>query len=121
MGTVEVLQGFFKCGASAALVVADNGMILGEEYKDADDADLSLNGLPEAVAKALAVVTEAYEGFGKGALERQQVHFGNYQLHIESLNGRRNLVLVLGAKANLGRIRLEIRKSKAVLENEIDL
>ncbi|MDO5297175.1 MAG: hypothetical protein Q4F00_11235 [bacterium] len=118
MGTVEVLQGFFKCGASAAFVVADNGMILGEEYKD---PDLSVNGIPEAVAKALAVVTEAYEGFGKGVLERQQVHFGKYQLHIEALNGKRNLVLVLGAKANLGRIRLEIRKSKTVLENEIDL
>ena len=116
MGTVEVLRGFFKCGASAALVVADDGMILGEEYKD---SDLSSSGLAEAVTKALAVASEAYDGFGKGTMERQQVHFDKYQLHIESLNGKRNLVLVLGAKANIGRIRLEIRKSKSVLEREI--
>lgn len=118
MGTAEVLRGFFKCGASAALVIADDGMILGEEYKG---NDFSPTGIAEAVAKALAVASEAYEGFGKGLMERQQVHFGKYQLHIEALGGKRNLVLVLGAKANIGRIRLEIRKSKPVLEKEIQI
>ncbi|MBQ7568846.1 hypothetical protein IJT17_08585 [bacterium] len=115
MGTVEVLQVFFKCGASAALVVDDAGAVLGEEYKDGGP----LAGLTEAVSKALKVVSVAYEGFGKGALERQQVHFGTYQLHIEALNEKRYLVLVLGAKANLGPIRLQIRKSKPILEKEI--
>lgn len=115
MSTVEVLQAFFKCGASAALVVGNDGTIIGEVYNEAGPVP----GLTDALTKVLSVIGRAYNGFNKGSLERQQVHFGPYQLHIEALNGERNLVLVLGAKTNLGRIRLEIRKSKAMLESEI--
>ena len=115
MGTVELLQGFFKCGASAALVVDGNGKVLGEDYGE----NGSVAGLQEALSKVVGVAGKAFAGFDKGDLERQQIHFGSYQLHIEALNGERNLILVLGANANLGRIRLEIRKTKQSLEKEI--
>ena len=117
MGTVEILQGFFKCGAMAALVLDGNGQVLGEAY---DKAFNPAPGLVEALKSDLSVAASIYACLNKGELERQQVHFADYQLHLESLGAERTLVLVLGAKANLGRIRLEIRKTRELLESEIE-
>lgn len=115
MGTVELLQGFFRLGASAALVVDSDGNILGEDYGE----DGPVEGLREALAYVVSVAGKTFAGFDKGPLERQQVHFDAFQLYIESLNGECWLVLVLGANANLGRIRVEIRRTKQMLEKEI--
>lgn len=116
MGNVEVLQGFFKSGALGALIIDGAGQIEGEAFNEVEP----IIGLSETVVKVLSVADELYNKLNNGELERQQVHFGPYQLHIESLGYGRTLVLVLGAKANLGRIRLEIRKCKTVLLESIN-
>ncbi len=115
MGTADVLQGFFKSGAVAALVADSAGKIVSEVYSDG----VQFEGLAETMPGIISAATQLYQQLNKGELERQQVHFGDYQLHVEGLNKGFNLVLVLGAKANLGRVRLDIRKNRAVLEADL--
>ncbi len=115
MGTADVLQGFFKSGAVAALVADNVGKIVSEVYSEG----VRFDGLAETLPGIIPAATQLYQQLNKGELERQQVLFGDYQLHVVGLDKGFYLVLVLGARANLGRVRLDIRKNRAVLEADL--
>jgi len=95
-----------------ALIVDDQGLLI-EEYFN-EDSDSGAIGL--LVLRAVQIGTQLVEDLGKSPLNQQYIEFADCQITAEQLANNCVLVVLANANANLGRLRLEIRKSKSAVE-----
>ncbi|MEW6279219.1 MAG: roadblock/LC7 domain-containing protein [Candidatus Eremiobacterota bacterium] len=109
----KVLENFCRLdGVQGALVVDSNGSVLG----DFAPGMTNLGSVVEVVTRSLAMGRQVADDLGKSPVNHQYLEFSQMQITSEVLNHQRVLVVCAKAGANLGRIRLEIKKTKPDVE-----
>lgn len=109
----DILDSFCRLdGVHGALVLEPAGHIREERFSEPRDTA----PLAEVVRRSLEAGSRLAEVLQKGSLGQQYVEFANSQITSEMLQGGQTLVVVADTGANLGRIRLEIRKNKKAVE-----
>lgn len=109
----KVLENFCRVDqVRGALIVDDQGLLIEEFFND--EPDSAAIGL--LVLRAVLVGGQLIDELGKSPLNQQYIEFGDCQITAEQLDNNCVLVVLANANANLGRLRLEIRKSKSAVE-----
>jgi predicted regulator of Ras-like GTPase activity (Roadblock/LC7/MglB family) len=80
------------------------------------DNSVEPDAIAALVGRAVQLGSHLAEDLGKGSLNQQYIEYADCQITAEQLAGECVLVVVARANANLGRLRLEIRKSKSAIE-----
>ena len=112
----EILDSFCRLdGVRGALVLDSEGEVQAERFSEAPDTA----ALARMVQGSLASGGRLSAVLGKGRVAQQYVEFSQAQVTADSLEGGRTLVVVADTGANLGRIRLEIRKNKKAVESSL--
>jgi predicted regulator of Ras-like GTPase activity (Roadblock/LC7/MglB family) len=109
----KLLENFSRLdNVRGAVLVDDHGLVIEEFFREDDDS----SSLALMVMRAAQVGMALVDDLGKAPLAQQYIEFADMQITAEQLAS--NCVLVIWAEsgANLGRVRLEIRKNKAAVE-----
>ena len=109
----KILENFCRVDlVRGALILDDQGLLIEEFFNDDADA----GGIAMLVLRAVQLGAQLVEELGKNPLNQQYIEFADCQITAEQLANDCTLVVVAKANANLGRLRLEIRKSKTAVE-----
>lgn len=112
----EILEGFSRLeGVHGALVLDPEGQVLAENLAEWPDR-LGLASLVHRLGRAGDRVATSLGGPG---LSHHFVEFADTQVIVEALDAGRMMVVVADSGANLGRIRLELRKNKKAVESSL--
>lgn len=76
--------------------------------------------LAAAMTGSLQAGSSLYSTLGLGTLSQQHLQYGAEQVAVELLAGGAALGVLATQGANLGRLRLEIRKQRAALEERLE-
>ena len=108
-----VLEHFCKVDlVKGALILDDQGLLIEEHFNEDADAP----AIAMLVLRAVQLGSQLVDELGKSPLSQQYIEFGDCQITAEQLANHCVLVVVAAGNANLGRLRLEIRKSKSAVE-----
>lgn len=108
-----LLESFTRLdGVHGALVLQADGAVAEEHFAEPRDS----SALAEVVRRSVQAGERLAGALGKAAMTQEYVEFTDSQVTAEMLEGGRTLVIVADTGANLGRIRLEIRKNKKSVE-----
>ncbi len=114
--TAEILEAFSRLdGVFGALVLNGEGQICAEHLVDFADRD----GLSAAVHRSRNLAGRLTGALGQGNLTQQALEFEDSQVIVEILEGGHALAVAAAATANLGRIRLELRKNRKAVESSL--
>lgn len=109
----RILENFCRVDlVRGALILDDQGLLIEEFFNE--DTDSGAIGM--LVLRAVQLGAQLVEDLGKSPLHQQYIEFVDCQITAEQLANNCMLVVVAKANANLGRLRLEIRKSKSAVE-----
>lgn len=109
----RILENFCRLDlVRGALVVTHDGFILEQHTND----DVDTQGVALVVNRAVQLGGALVDELGKSPLNQQYIEFADAQITAEQLANGCALVVVARSNANLGRLRLEIRKSKSAVE-----
>jgi predicted regulator of Ras-like GTPase activity (Roadblock/LC7/MglB family) len=109
----RILENFCRVDlVRGALILDDQGLLIEEYFNEEPDSGAVAN----LVLRAVQLGKQMVEELGKSPLNQQYIEFADCQITAEQLASECVLVVVAKANANLGRLRLEIRKSKAAVE-----
>lgn len=109
----RILENFCRLDlVRGALLLGDDGFVIEQHFND--DADTG--AIAMLVLRAVQLGGGLVDELGKSPLNQQYIEFADSQITAEQLANNCVLVVVAKANANLGRLRLEIRKSKAAVE-----
>lgn len=112
----EILDSFCRLdGVHGALVLDGAGEVVERRFGDGRDS----TGVDEMVRRSMGAGARLAKALGKAALSQEYVEFPGSQVTAEALEQGRSLVVVADTGANLGRIRLEIRKNKKAVESSL--
>ena len=95
-----------------ALILDDHGLVVEESF-NGEQVSQPLAGL---VLRAVQVGHSLVDDLGKAPLTQQYIEFSDLQITAEQLANGYVLVILAESGANLGRVRLEIRKNRASVE-----
>ena len=109
----QILENFCRLDHVLGAAVFDaNGFVIEKFFADGGDTD----ALAEVVLRSLQAGMQIAEDLGKAPLNQQYIEFAEKQITAEVIDGNFVLVVLAGAGANLGRVRLEIRKNRGAVE-----
>ena len=109
----KVLENFCRLdNVRGAVLLDDHGFLVEECFEKEEDSQQ----LAHLVFRAVQVGTELVEKLGKMPLSQQYIEFADVQVTAEQLANAYVLVILAETGANLGRVRLEIRKNKSAVE-----
>ncbi|NDD27886.1 MAG: hypothetical protein EB084_06445 [Proteobacteria bacterium] len=108
-----ILESFCKLdGVRGALVVEAGGQV----QESACGPDVDVEGIARLVDASSTLGRQTASTLGLEGVTQSYVEYEAFTVTAESF-GDRALVVVASAGANLGRLRLEIRKNKKMLES----
>ncbi len=114
----KTLENFCRLDhVQGAAILDSNGFIIEQHF--VDDRDSS--PLAEVVLRSLQAGMQLAEDLGKAPLNQQYMEYQDQQLTAEVLGSGFVLVIWAGSGANLGRVRLEIRKNKGAIERMLSV
>ena len=109
----KVLENFCRLDhVRGAMILDSHGFVLEESFNGEQESQ----ALAELVLRAVQVGHSMVEDLGKSPLTQQYIEFGDLQITAEQLSNSYVLVILAESGANLGRVRLEIRKNRASVE-----
>lgn len=109
----KILENFCRVDlVRGALIVDDQGLLIEDFFNDEIDS----GAIGMLVMRAVQLGNQLVHELGKSPLNQQYLEFADCQITAEQLANNCVLVVVAKANANLGRLRLEVRKSKANVE-----
>lgn len=112
----EILESFCRLdGVHGALVLDTGGAVVVERFAEGREGA----GVAEMVRRSVSAGSRLATALGKAPLTQEYVEFSSSQVTAEMLEAGRSLVIVADTGANLGRIRLEIRKNKKAVESSL--
>ena len=112
----DILEGFSRLdGVRGTLILEPEGGVRAEHVAEVPDKER----LVESVRLGMGAASQVAACLEKGALSQQVVEFSGMQITAEMLEGGFLLVVVADPGANLGRIRLELRKNKKAVESTL--
>lgn len=103
-------------GVTGVLLISQQGELAGSLMEGKDDAGL-IAGL---VQGSLSSGSRIADSLGKSPLKQSYVEFENSSITLDLLKDGSTIVVIASRGANLGRIRLEIRKAKKGIEGILD-
>lgn len=110
----KILDNFTKLdNVKGAVLLDGGGYIVDQSFRD-DDFDSQPLAL--LVSRAVQVGVALVSELGKMPLSQQYLEFADVQITAEQLANDCILVILAENGANLGRVRLEIRKNKGAVE-----
>ncbi len=109
----QILRNFCNLEHVQGAAVFDADGLVIERHPDDENVMEPLN---ELVIRSLLEGNAIAEALGKAPLKQQYIEFAEKQVAAEVVHGGFVLVVLAGAGANLGRVRLEIRKNKGAVE-----
>ena len=108
----KILENFCKLdGVRGALVLDASGTI----QESATSKPVETEPVARLVSACAALGQRTAAALQLEAVNQSYVEYDDYSVTAESI-GPRSLVIIADSGANLGRIRLEIRKNKKILE-----
>ncbi len=114
--TADILEAFSRLdGVHGAVVLSREGQVRADHLVDFPDPE----GLSEAVHRSLGVAARLSSCLHQGALTQQALEFEDSQVIVEILEGDQALAVAAAPTANLGRIRLELRKNRKAVESSL--
>jgi predicted regulator of Ras-like GTPase activity (Roadblock/LC7/MglB family) len=109
----KVLENFSRLdNVRGAALVDDHGLMIEEFFRQDEDSSTLAVMVMRAAQAAHALVGE----LGKAPLTQQYIEFADLQVTAEQLLNNYMLVILADSGANLGRVRLEVRKNKSAVE-----
>lgn len=109
----QILENFCRLDhVDGAAVFDQNGFVIEKFFRDGRETD----PLAELILRSLQAGREVVDDLDKGPLTQQYIEFGDKQITAEVVGESFVLVVLAGAGANLGRVRLEIRKNRGAVE-----
>ena len=110
----KVLENFCRLdGVRGALVVNAQGDLLGSHA----EKPIPQDSVTRLAAGCLQLGLEAASQLQKESVTHSYVELGEYSVVSEILDSKASLVIVTDAGANLGRLRLEIRKNRKAVDD----
>ncbi len=109
----QILRNFCRLEHVEVAAVFDPDGLVIERHPEEGDIMEPLN---ELLIRSLLEGTAIAETLGKAPLKQQYIEFADRQVAAEVVAGGFVLVVLAGAGANLGRVRLEIRKNRGAVE-----
>ncbi|MGI5843053.1 MAG: roadblock/LC7 domain-containing protein [Candidatus Xenobium sp.] len=114
--TDDILEAFSRLdGVHGALVLSRDGQVRAHHLVDFPDLQL----LSEAVHRSLDIAERLTGSLKQGKLNQQTLEFEESQVIVEILEGGYALAVAATPTANLGRIRLELRKNRKSVESSL--
>ncbi|MBI3925905.1 MAG: roadblock/LC7 domain-containing protein [Armatimonadetes bacterium] len=95
-----------------AMILDDSGLVVEEHFTGGQDSA----HLAHVVLRSIQVGGQLAEDLGKAPLNQQYIEYADLQITAEMLAHDFVLVILAESGANLGRVRLEIRKNKSAVE-----
>ena len=109
----QILENFCRLDHVFGAAVFDaNGFVIEKYFVDESETD----PLAEVVLRSLQAGMQIAEDLGKAPLTQQYLEFEEKQITAEVVGQNFVLVVLAGSGANLGRVRLEIRKNRNSVE-----
>jgi predicted regulator of Ras-like GTPase activity (Roadblock/LC7/MglB family) len=109
----RILENFCRLdGVQGALVVGPDGSVVEQFFTAERDSE----ALASLVLRSAEVGGRIAQELGTAPVNQTYVEYGDQQLTSEQLAGGQHLVILASSGANLGRIRLEIRKNGKAVE-----
>lgn len=109
----KVLENFCRLdGVQGALILNAGGELVDNHAPAVGD----LAPLVQLVSQSLTLGRQAADTLGKSPVNHQYLEFAHLQITSEILKNQNVLVVCAKTGANLGRIRLEIKKTKPDVE-----
>ena len=109
----KVLENFCRLDhVRGALILDDHGLVVEESFNGQQESQ----PLAELVLRAVQLGQNLVEDLSKAPLTQQYIEFDDVQITAEQLSNSYVLVILAENGANLGRVRLEIRKNRASVE-----
>lgn len=109
----EIISGFRTIDGVKGALVMDAQAIL---FSDGSAEWCDFEALAQVIKLSLGEGRAVAAALGRVPVERQLVEYAGMQIIAEELAGGQYLVLATSPGANLGRVRLAIRKSKSLIE-----
>jgi predicted regulator of Ras-like GTPase activity (Roadblock/LC7/MglB family) len=114
--TADILEAFSRLdGVHGAVVLSRDGQVRAHHLVDFPDRQL----LSEAVHRSLGIAARLTGSLNQGTLTQQALEFEDFQVIVEILEGGHALAVAAAPTANLGRIRLELRKNRKAVESSL--
>lgn len=109
----QILENFTRLDHVYGAAVYDaSGFVIDKYFVDERD----LEPLAEVVLRSLQLGMSISDDLEKSPLTQQYIEYGEKQITAEVLGESFVLVVLAGSGANLGRVRLEIRKNRGAIE-----
>lgn len=109
----QILENFSRLEHVIGAAVFDaNGFVVEKYFVD----DSEIDPLSEVILRSLHTGMQISEDLGKSPLTQQHMEFADKQITAEVVGENFVFVVVAGSGANLGRVRLEIRKNRGAVE-----
>lgn len=110
---LTILKGFCRLElVLGALILDDHGLVVEEAF----NGDHSSQDIRDFVMRLTQVGQGLAEDLKKSPVTQQYVEFEQVQMTAEQLSNGYALIIYAQTGANLGRVRLEIRKNRAAVE-----
>jgi uncharacterized protein len=114
MDLLSILKGFCRLEqVQGAFILDDHGLVVEQSF----NTDLDVGQLVEFVMRLTQIGQGLTDDLGKSPITQQYVEFETTQLTAEQLSNGCVLVILAQTGANLGRVRLEIRKNRVAVES----
>lgn len=109
----QILENFCRLDHVFGAAVFDaNGFVIDKYFVDERETE----PLAEVILRSLQAGMQIAEDLGKAPLTQQYMEFEEKQITAEVVGENFVLVVLAGSGANLGRVRLEIRKNRGAVE-----
>lgn len=109
----KVLENFCRLDhVKGAMILDSMGLVVDQHF----EGEASSDAVAEVIIRSMQSGMQIAEELGKAPLNQQYIEYAGSQLTAELLNDGFVLVILADTGANLGRVRLEIRKNKGSVE-----
>lgn len=109
----QLLEGFLSIGGiNGAFLLDKKGQFVANVFHGSEEMDL----ICETSLRSVNVNKDFGFSFEHGSLEQSYIEFDECFLLLEPLSNMQTLVIMGKPGANIGRIRLEMKKTKRILE-----
>ncbi len=115
MGIHEILENLCTVeGVKGAFLINEEGKMIDNVV----DGDMDVDYVADLVHRCISAGNKIANTFYKSPLKQSYVELSDSSLTLDLLNDGKVLALLASSGANLGRIRLEIRKSKKAFNRQ---
>ncbi|MFA5506151.1 MAG: roadblock/LC7 domain-containing protein [Vulcanimicrobiota bacterium] len=111
----QILENFCQLDHVYGAAVFDaNGFVIEKYFREENENET--DPLAEVILRSLQAGMQIAEELGKAPLTQQYLEFEEKQITAEVVGENFVLVVLAGSGANLGRVRLEIRRNRGAVE-----